>query len=176
MLSQQVVFETRDPFLNWFLLKEVCFCLPSKTWMLPCYLSFRFPSAFSMRVVGMLPLLSPFFKGSWGLLGPVPVNSMDSRVRPGWVTSSLHDPYWWQRPPHKVPTGAILGFSIFDRILRHVAQFCPRGAGFEPAITGPPALPFEPQPPPCPQHVVTVAVILRWWWFTQKKASLPSHV
>ena len=83
----------------------------------------------SVRVVRMLPLLSTFLKGSWGLLEPIPVISLDKGIiHPGRVAS----PYWWQRPPCKVPTAhqkQFWGSVSCSRILWHVAQFHPRGAG-----------------------------------------------
>ena len=77
----------------------------------------------------MLSLSSP----SQGLLEPIPVISMgEGRVNSGWVASSSQGPYWWQRLLHKVPTAhqeQYWGPVSCSRILQHIAQFCPRGAG-----------------------------------------------
>ena len=67
--------------------------------------------------------------GSQGLLVTVPaVSRGKSWVHPEQVTSSSQGPYWWQRPPYKVPT-AIWGSVPFSSLLWHRAQLHPRGAG-----------------------------------------------
>ena len=57
-----------------------------------CFVLFHsipFSSSFSVRVVGMLPLLSPFFKGSWPLLGPNQVNTMGVGQGTPWMSRQL---------------------------------------------------------------------------------------
>ena len=103
----------------------------------------RFLFHSSVRVAGCCRFLSP-----WGLAGLTGAKSSSTGRRSEWVASSLQDPYWWQWLPHRVPTVHQEQFwaSVScSRILRHVAQSRPRGAG-EPGIrtsdlpiTGPPA-------------------------------------
>ena len=92
--------------------------------------SFSFP--LFREGCGMLPLFIPLgFCGAYW--GHIQFNSWaKARVQPEWVASSLQDPYWWQWLPHRVPTAhqeQFWGSVSCSRILRHVAQSHPRGAG-----------------------------------------------
>ena len=108
-----------------------------------------------LRVAGMFALLYTFFKGSRGLLEPISVFCMgEARAHPGWDASSSQGPYWWQRPPHKVPTAQqeqFWGSVCCSRILRHCNSVPSQGAGIQTssdlAITSWPAVPTELQPP-----------------------------
>ena len=97
--------------------------------------------------------LYSFFKGSRGLLEPIPVISLgEGRVHCGRVASSSQGPYWWLRPPRKVPTAHQEQFwgSVSCSSMQHAAQFRPRGARIQTSnlpITSRPALPAELQPP-----------------------------
>ena len=91
---------------------------------------------FRLRDVGMLPHLYPPFSRGRGVFPElIPVSLWaKARVHPGWVTSSSQGPYWWQRPPHKLPTAhqeQFWGSVSCSRILWHVAQFHPGGAGIQ---------------------------------------------
>ena len=72
------------------------------------------------------------FKGSWGLLEPTPVVSLDEgRAHPERVASSSQGPYWWQRPPRKAPPAhqkQFWGSVSCSRTLQHAAKLRPRGA------------------------------------------------
>ena len=77
--------------------------------------------------------------GSQGLLVTVPaVSRGKSWVHPEQVASSSQGPYWWQRPPHKVPT-AIWGSVPFSSLLWQRAQLHPGELGFEPVTFQSPA-------------------------------------
>ena len=110
------------------------------------FVSFFFFSAFSVRVAGCCRFFIPL-RGCGAYWGQIQLYSWaKARVHPEWVASSLQDPYWWQWLPHKVPTAhqeQFWGSVSCSRILRHVAQSHPRGAGIRTSdlpITGPPAL------------------------------------
>ena len=81
---------------------------------------------------GMLPLFISL-RGCGAYWGQIHLYSWaKARVYPEWVASSLQDPYWWQWLPHRVPTAhqeQFWGSVSCSRILRHVAQSHPRGAG-----------------------------------------------
>ena len=92
-----------------------------------------------MRVAGMLPLLSHFSgcrRDYWSQ------SQLCLWAKAGWVAGSSQGPYWWQRPPHMVPTGApgaVLGFSILLKDTSTCIQVRP--------ITSRPGLPTALQPP-----------------------------
>ena len=91
-----------------------------------------------------------FLPFPWGLRGCFLPLLSGGLLRPHPV---IQDPYWWQWLPDKVPAAhqeQFWGLASCSRILPHVAQFHPRGAGTQTSnllITSPPALPTEIHPP-----------------------------